>query len=230
MAAGESVLFHAAAGGVGQVLVQLAVARGARVLALASTQAKCDVARAAGAEIAITYDGGWVATDHAFDAGGVHVAYESIGSPLCDSLRALRTGGTAAFYGMAGGDPALIDPRTLMDGSKTLTGGDLWNMLETGSDRRERAADLFDAIRNGCLRTSIDSRYALADDAAAHAHLESRNALSKGVADPIAEPVVASDAGITGRRFASARPVPPLRSRQVRATNPWPKWTTRSSL
>lgn len=179
VAHGQSVLVHAAAGGVGQLLVQLAVARGARVFALASSAEKCAVALAAGAHMAMTYDGDWVAAAHAFDDGGVHVAYDSVGSTLGDSLRALRIGGTAVFFGMAGGDPAPVDPRTLMDGSKTLTGGDLWNVLRTPHDRRGRAAELFDAIRAGSLRVAIDSRFALEEGAAAHAHLESRRAVGK---------------------------------------------------
>lgn len=83
------------------------------------------------------------------------------------------------FYGMAGGNPEPVDPRLLMDGSKTLTGGDLWNVLRTKEDRRERAAELFEAIRTSRLRVSIDARFALADGAAAHAHLESRRAVGK---------------------------------------------------
>ena len=80
---------------------------------------------------------------------------------------------------MAGGDPAPVDPRVLMDGSKTLTGGDLWNVLRTPADRRGRSAELFDAVRRGKLMVNIDARYPLGDGAAAHAHLESRRALGK---------------------------------------------------
>lgn len=176
---GESLLVHAAAGGVGQLLVQLARASGARVLALASTREKCDVALAAGAEQAATYDEDWVARAQAFAEGGVDVAFDSVGRSLADSLRAVRTGGCVVFYGMAGGDPDPVDPRVLMDGSKTLTGGDLWNVLRTAQDRRERAALLFDAIAAGALRVPIAARFALAEGAAAHALLESRKATGK---------------------------------------------------
>ena len=178
--AGETVLVHAAAGGVGQLLVQLAVAAGARVFALASTPEKCQVARRAGAEEAMTYAEDWVARAQAFgNGGGVDVAYDSVGSTLLGSLRAVRIGGHVVFYGMAGGDPAPVAPRLLMDGSKTLTGGDLWNVLRTRADRRTRSADLFEAVRNGKLKVNVDARYPLADGAAAHAHLESRRALGK---------------------------------------------------
>ncbi|MFD0740530.1 quinone oxidoreductase family protein [Lysobacter koreensis] len=177
--AGQTVLVHAAAGGVGQLLVQLAVAAGARVLALASTREKTAVATAAGAHATATYADDWVAAAQAFGEGGVDVAYDSVGSTVHDSLRAVRTGGRVVFYGMAGGDPEPVDPRVLMDGSKTLTGGDLWNVLRTAADRRERAAELFDRVRDGSLRVTIDARYPLAEGAAAHAHLESRRALGK---------------------------------------------------
>jgi NADPH2:quinone reductase len=177
--AGESVLIHAAAGGVGQLLVQLAVAAGARVLALASTVEKCAAALAAGAHLATTYDDDWVDVARVFATGGVDVAYDSVGSTLHDSLRAVRTGGQVVFYGMAGGDPEPVDPRLLMDESKSLTGGDLWNVLRTPDDRRSRSRELFDAVRGGALDVHIAARYPLAQGAAAHAFLESRGAIGK---------------------------------------------------
>ncbi len=177
--AGESVLVHAAAGGVGQLLVQLAVATGARVLALASTPEKTEVASKAGAHATATYSDDWVTAAHAFCESGVDVAYDSVGRTVHDSLRAVRTGGRVVFYGMAGGDPEPLDPRVLMDGSKTLTGGDLWNVLRTATDRRQRAFELFARVQAGSLKVAIDSRYPLAEGAAAHAHLESRRAIGK---------------------------------------------------
>lgn len=102
---GETVLVHAAAGGVGQLLVQLAVAAGARVLAVASTAEKAEVAAAAGAHATGTYSEDWVTIAHAFGVGDVDVAYDSVGSTLQQSLRAVRTCGHVVFYGMAGGNP-----------------------------------------------------------------------------------------------------------------------------
>lgn len=177
--AGESVLVHAAAGGVGQLLVQLAVAAGARVLALASTVEKCAAALAAGAHLAVTYDDDWVDVARVFATGGVDVAYDSVGNTLHDSLRAVRIGGQVVFYGMAGGEPEPVDPRLLMDESKSLTGGDLWNVLRTPEDRRSRSRELFDAVRDGTLDVHIAARYPLERGAAAHAFLESREAIGK---------------------------------------------------
>ena len=83
------------------------------------------------------------------------------------------------FYGMAGGDPAPVDPRLLMDSSKSLTGGDLWNVLTGAAERRRRATELFGWLRNGQLRVHIDSQFRLAEGAAAHARLESRASSGK---------------------------------------------------
>jgi NADPH2:quinone reductase len=181
--AGETALVHAAAGGVGQLLVQLCKAEGARVLALASTADKCAVALAAGADDACTYQDDWVSRAQAFgddaQTPGVDVVFDSIGRTMHDSLRAARIGGHVVFYGMAGGDPDPVDPRILMDGSKSLTGGDLWNVLRSAEDRRSRSTELFARVRAGALKVAIDARYPLADGAAAHAHLESRRALGK---------------------------------------------------
>jgi NADPH2:quinone reductase len=80
---------------------------------------------------------------------------------------------------MAGGDPPLVDPRMLMDTSKRLTGGDLWNVLRTAEDRRSRADELFGWWREGRLRAHIAARFPLAEGAAAHAYLESRQAIGK---------------------------------------------------
>jgi NADPH2:quinone reductase len=83
------------------------------------------------------------------------------------------------FYGMAGGDPPPVDPRMLMDTSKSLSGGDLWNVLTSAQERRTRAEDLFARVRSGELKVHIDSRHALADGALAHRRLESRASSGK---------------------------------------------------
>jgi NADPH2:quinone reductase len=177
---GEAALVHAAAGGVGLLLVQIAKRLGARVLGLTSSSEKTAIIRDAGADEAALLGDDWVTAAHRFTGGdGVDVAYDSIGSTLPRTFEAVRTGGHVVFYGMAGGDPPLVDPRMLMDTSKTLTGGDLWNVLCTAEDRRARAAELFDWIRGGVLRLHIAARFPLAEGAAAHAFLESRKSSGK---------------------------------------------------
>ncbi|QHT63614.1 quinone oxidoreductase [Paenibacillus lycopersici] len=182
---GDRVLVHAAAGGVGQLLIQLCKAKGAAVLGLTSSQAKRSSALTAGADEVLMYGGGWVDACLRWSAdreGGVHgmdVAYDSVGVTLPDSFKAVRTRGTVVFYGMAGGDPPLIDPRMLMDTSKTLTGGDLWNHVTTAEDRLRRSQALFDEILAGRLRLEAPRLYPLAVGADAHRFIESRQSTGK---------------------------------------------------
>ena len=171
---GEAMLVHAAAGGVGLLLVQMGKRLGARVIGIVSTAAKAEAARQAGADEVFLTGDDWVAA-----VRGVDVAYDSIGSTLMQSLDAVRTGGHVVFYGMAGGDPPRIDPRLLMDSSKTLTGGDLWNVLATREARLQRSAELFQWVREGALKVHIAARFPLADGAQAHAFLESRQSSGK---------------------------------------------------
>ena len=178
--AGESVLVHAAAGGVGLLLVQIAKLLGAHVIGVTSSARKRDAAMSAGADAVALYDEDWPAAAREFSGRlGVDVVYDSVGSTLLRSFDAVRTGGHVVFYGMAGGDPPAIDPRMLMDTSKSLSGGDLWNVLTSADARRTRSAELFDWVRSGRLHVAIAARYPLAQGAAAHEFLEGRNAVGK---------------------------------------------------
>ena len=176
---GETALIHAAAGGVGLLLVQICKLLGARVLGLASSPAKAEAARAAGADAVARYDEDWVAAALRFAPGGVDVVYDSVGSTLLDSFRATRIGGRVVFYGMAGGDPPAVDPRMLMDTSKTLTGGDLWNVLGDFAERQRRAGELLDWVRTGRLQVRVAASFPLARGAEAHRLLESRGVIGK---------------------------------------------------
>jgi NADPH2:quinone reductase len=181
---GDKVLIHAAAGGVGQILVQLAKQRGAIVIALASTIAKVDFAIAKGAHQGVCTTDDWVRVVRQLSGGGVDVAYDSIGTTLQDSLAATRPRGTVVFYGMAGGNPPLIDPRMLMDQSKTLVGGDLWDHLDSRHSRLERAATLFEAFRSGAVAYPEIETFPLSRGADAHRRLESRGVMGKVVLIP----------------------------------------------
>ena len=172
--AGETALVHAAAGGVGLLLVQMAKRLGARVLGVVSSEGKAAAVRGAGADEVLLSSRDWVAA-----ARGADVAYDSVGSTLLQSLDAVRTGGHVVFYGMAGGDPPPVDPRLLMDTSKSLTGGDLWNVLTSHEARLRRSAELFAWVREGALKVQIAARFPLAEGAAAHAFLESRASSGK---------------------------------------------------
>ncbi|MBB6674751.1 quinone oxidoreductase family protein [Cohnella nanjingensis] len=179
--AGDTALVHAAAGGVGQWLTQLCASRGARVIGLTSSDAKKEAALKAGADVVLLYGEDWTSEAKRIANGGagVDVAYDSVGSTLMDSFSAVRTTGTVVFYGMAGGDPPLVDPRMLMDTSKKLVGGDLWNHVTTRETRIARSNALFEALRMGQLRMEAPRRFPLADGAEAHRLLESRASTGK---------------------------------------------------
>lgn len=177
---GETAVVHAAAGGVGLLLVQVARILGARVIALVSSEAKRTAARDAGADLVFLSSENWPQLVRDATAGrGADVVYDSIGSTLPASLAAARTGGRVVFYGMSGGDPAPVDPRLLMDRSLTLTGGDLWNVLTSAEQRRLRAAELFGWISSGRVVVRLARKFPLRDGAAAHVFLESRAAIGK---------------------------------------------------
>jgi NADPH:quinone reductase len=175
--ANDRVVVHAAAGGVGQLLVQLAKSEGAIVHALVSNQEKAQAALAAGANFAHLYSQEW--PSELQKHGGANAVFDSVGSTLMQSFDACRNGGHVVFYGMAGGNPIAVDPRFLMDRSLTLTGGDLWNVLTSAEIRRSRANELFQRVREGKLHVAIDREFALRDGANAHAWLESRRAKGK---------------------------------------------------
>jgi NADPH2:quinone reductase len=179
--AGDEVLIHAAAGGVGQLLIQLCKSKGARVIGLTSSEMKKQVALDAGADEVVLYSADWVqeVLQWSYEKQGARVAYDSVGSTLMDSFAAVRSKGTVVFYGMAGGDPAPVDPRMLMDTSKTLTGGDLWNHVTSLDNRMRRAQDLFEALRNGNLKMDTMTTFSLKDGAEAHRLLESRQSTGK---------------------------------------------------
>lgn len=177
----DLAVVHAVAGGVGLLLTQIIRARGGRVIGLTSSEAKRQEALRAGAEAVFLYSEPWekLVLDYRPECLGADVVYESVGSTLPQSLAATRTGGTVVFFGMAGGDPAPVDPRTLMDTSKTLTGGDLWNHLTSRTERETRANALFELMRAGQLTANIGATFPLADGAAAHRLLESRLSTGK---------------------------------------------------
>ena len=181
---GDWAVVHAAAGGVGLLLVQILRHLGAHVVAIASTEAKRQAARDAGADVALPTEGWVQAVKSHTDGRGAEVVYDSVGATLRDSLDAARIGGTVVFYGMAGGDPAPVDPRLLMDRSLTLVGGDLWNVLTTAQERQARAAELFGWIRTGVVKVQVSRMHALREGAQAHRELEGRQVVGKIVLLP----------------------------------------------
>ncbi|WP_409297128.1 quinone oxidoreductase family protein [Peribacillus sp. SCS-26] len=177
---GQTILVHAAAGGVGQLLTGIAKHKGAYVIGLTSSEEKRMTALKAGADEVFLYSGSWTDEVLEFTGGrGVDAAYDSIGSTLMDSFLCTRERGTVVFYGMAGGDPAPVDPRMLMDTSKTLTGGDLWSYLTSREERLSRSEGLFELIRSGAVKLAPPTLFKLKDGAGAHRLIESRKSSGK---------------------------------------------------
>ncbi len=176
----DFVLIHAAAGGVGQLLVQISKLLGGTVIGLTSSTEKAEVCKSIGADFVFLYDTAWCEEVKTVTNNlGVHVAYDSVGSTLAESFQATRTFGTVVFYGMAGGDPDPVDPRILMDTSKTLTGGDLWNVLTSYEERKIRSQQLFEWIMTGKLKVANPTTFSLKDGAYAHKLIESRKSAGK---------------------------------------------------
>jgi NADPH:quinone reductase len=177
---GDAALIHASAGGVGQLLVQIIKILGGSVIGLTSSEEKRQAALSIGADHMFLYREDW--KQHVEDVtsgNGVDVVYESVGSTLMDSFEVTRIGGTVVFFGMAGGDPVSVDPRMLMDTSKTLTGGDLWNVLTSHEERVTRSHELFAWIQEGTLKVSEPTVFPLSEGAKAHKYLESRKSTGK---------------------------------------------------
>jgi NADPH2:quinone reductase len=180
--AGDTCLVHAAAGGAGGLIVQMAKNLGARVLGTVSTAEKAQIARASGADEVILY------TEREFDVEarrltggrGVDVVYDSVGKTTFEkSLNALRPRGMLALFGQSSGSVPPIDPAILAKGSLFLTRPGLPHYLLTREELLWRAGEVLDAIDAGTLRLRIDRTYPLADAAAAHRDLESRKTAGK---------------------------------------------------
>jgi NADPH2:quinone reductase len=180
---GDTALVHAGAGGVGQLIIQVARKRGARVLATAGTEAKAELAREAGAEHVIIY------TRQDFEAEvrrltggrGVDVVYDSVGKDTFDrSLNCLRPRGVLALFGFSSGPVAPFDPAVLgAKGSLFLTRPGLNQYIATREELVARTTDLFAWLQSGELRLRVDTVFPLADAATAHTELEARRTSGK---------------------------------------------------
>ena len=176
-------LVHAAAGGVGLLLCQIAKLRGAQVLGTVSTREKETLARAAGADDVILY------TEQDFEAEvmrltagrGVQVVYDSVGASTFEKgLRALAPRGMMVLFGQSSGRVGALDPQVLNQrGSIFLTRPSLGHYIATRSELLERANDLYAWIRAGAVRLRIGLELPLARAADAHRLLEARQTTGK---------------------------------------------------
>jgi len=180
---GDTALVHAGAGGVGQLIIQVARKRGARVLATAGTDAKAELAREAGAEHVIIYTRqDFEAEVKRLTAGrGVDVVYDSVGKDTFDrSLNCLRPRGVLALFGFSSGPVAPFDPAVLgAKGSLFLTRPGLNQYIATREELVARTTDLFAWLKSGELRLRMDTDFPLAEAARAHTELEARRTTGK---------------------------------------------------
>ena len=176
---GNIVLVHAAGGGVGQALIQLARAKGGRVIGLASTSRKRAMAVELGAEACFDYSEDWPDRVREHAGRRVDVAYDSVGTTFLQSLSCLRDRGTLVAFGTAGGNPPTLDPQLLMERSLAIVGGDLWNHLDSRGARLERARRLFEAIGRRTLKIPRIEQFPLAQGAKAHRRMEDRSFFGK---------------------------------------------------
>jgi NADPH:quinone reductase len=175
---GDTILIHAAAGGVGLIMCQWAKHLGATVIGTVSSDEKAEVARAHGCDHAIVYTReDFVERVREITKGeGLPVVYDSVGKVTFEgSLKCLRRRGTMCSFGEASGDPDPIAPRRLGQlGSIYLTHPSVSNYTVTRAELLAAANDLFDMVGSGRIKIEISKEYALRDAARAHADLESR--------------------------------------------------------
>lgn len=178
---GHTVLAHAGAGGVGLLLIQLLKARGARVITTVSNDEKAGLARAAGADEVLRYEGFPHRVRELTNGDGVHVVYDGVGRATFDgSLSSLRTRGMLVLFGAASGPVPPIDPQRLnAAGSLSLTRPSLGHFLLNAQERSWRSTEIFSAAANGSLKVRIGATYPLAEAAQAHKDLEGRRTTGK---------------------------------------------------
>lgn len=178
---GDTVLVHAAAGGMGLLLTQLVKLRGGRVIGTVSTAEKERLAREAGADEVLGYDDVPDGVRRLTGGEGVPVVYDGVGATTFDgSLAVLRPRGILVLYGAASGPVPPFDPARLQaTGSTYLTRPTLVNYIATREDLAWRAGDVLGWVADGDLKLHIGREYPLADARAAHEDLQGRRTTGK---------------------------------------------------
>ncbi|GGI93484.1 quinone oxidoreductase family protein [Pseudarthrobacter scleromae] len=183
---GHTVLLHAGAGGVGLLLIQLLKARGAEVITTVSTDAKEQLARGAGADHVLQYEGFAERVREITSGTGADVVYDGVGKDTFDgSLAALRVRGMLVLFGAASGPVPPVDPQRLnAGGSLFLTRPTMGHYLRDAAERRWRSGEVFAAAADGSLKVRIGARYPLVQAAQAHRDLEGRKTTGKVILVP----------------------------------------------
>lgn len=180
---GDTVLVHAAAGGLGLLLTQVVVRAGGRVIGTASTPGKADLARGAGAAEVVDYSSADVVAEvrRLTDGRGVDCVYDGVGAATFDaSLDCLRPRGTMVLVGAASGKVPPFDPQQLgAKGSLFLTRPSLAHHVADREELLQRGGDVLGWVAAGDLRLTVGGRYPLADARRAHEDLEARRTTGK---------------------------------------------------
>jgi len=177
--AGETVLVHAAAGGVGQIMIQICKVVGAKVVGLVSSENKRQLALSKGADLVFLNSESWKEKILALYPDGIDAVFDSIGNTMEESLHVTKVRGKVVFFGMAGGQFNLGNPLYLIGTSKTIVGGDLWDYLTSQEERIKRANQLFEWIIAKRVKISEPVKFKLSDGKAAHDYMESRKSTGK---------------------------------------------------
>jgi NADPH:quinone reductase len=185
---GETALVHAAAGGVGLLLIQIAKQLGANVIGTVSTEAKAQLAKELGADHVILYTQSDFLAEvkKLTDNRGVHVVYDSVGQTTFDkSLDCLKPRGYLVLFGQSSGPVPPFDPGKLAaKGSLFLTRPSLAHYTLNRDELLQRSADLFNWTASGKLKLRIEKAFSLADAAEAHRELEGRKTTGKVILLP----------------------------------------------
>jgi NADPH:quinone reductase len=180
---GDVVLVHSASGGVGQLLTQLCVRAGARVIGVVSTAEKAALARQAGASDVLRYGDGDLAVEARRLSGGagVDAVYDAVGRDTFDaSLASLRVRGTMVLFGQASGQVPPFNPHSLNTrGSLTLVAPSIVHYMRTRAEFERRATDLFGLVEAGNLDVRIDRTFPMSEVADAHRYVEERRTKGK---------------------------------------------------
>ncbi|SKU84001.1 NADPH--quinone reductase [Mycobacteroides abscessus subsp. abscessus] len=191
VAAGDTVLVHAGAGGMGLLLTQWATYRGVRVITTVSSEAKEKLSREAGAAEVLPYPDPTDPSEFAsqireLTAGeGVAVVYDGVGKSTFEaSLAAVRVRGLIALYGAASGQVPPFDPQRLTAKSAVLTRPTMGHFIRTPEEFAWRADDVLDLVSRGTLKITVGASYALDQAAQAHIDLEARKTTGSVVLVP----------------------------------------------
>lgn len=176
---GETALVHAAAGGVGQILIQVCKILGAKVIGLTSSKDKQDVALSLGADAVFLYGDDWKTKVLDRCPTGVDVVYESIGTTMETSLAVTKILGQVVLFGLADGRLEIGNPLWIIAHSKTITGGDLWNYLTSRGERLRRSEQLFEWVISGKIQVSPPTIFKLSEGKMAHDFMEGRKSTGK---------------------------------------------------